>query len=54
MYDRIKCHADTNDDFICEYKFELNLKDFDKARESRERRESSSMTRNPGIDLQSK
>lgn len=40
------CHADTKDGFIC---VPLNLKDFDKAR-----RESSSMTRNPGIDLQSK
>lgn len=47
MYDGVKdvmpCHADTNDGFMY---VPLNLKDFDKAR-----RESSSLTRNPGIDL---
>lgn len=39
------CYADTNDGFIC---VPLSLKDFDKAQES------FSITRNPGIDLQSK
>lgn len=50
MYDGVKdvmpCHADTNDGFMYVL---LNLKDFDKAR-----RESSSLTCNTGIDLQSK